>query len=60
MICVRLSRGCGLQSNCSNVVDPALAGEMTANIEEMDRMVGQFLHYVRANYNESPGMRGAR
>ncbi len=33
---------------------PALTEEMTANIEEMDRMVGQFLHYVRANYHESP------
>jgi two-component system osmolarity sensor histidine kinase EnvZ len=36
------------------VGDPALTGEMTANIEEMDRMVGQFLHYVRTNYHESP------
>jgi two-component system, OmpR family, osmolarity sensor histidine kinase EnvZ len=34
--------------------DPALTAEVTANIEEMDRMVGQFLHYVRANYHESP------
>jgi two-component system osmolarity sensor histidine kinase EnvZ len=33
---------------------PELTEEMTANIEEMDRMVGQFLHYVRANYHESP------
>lgn len=32
--------------------DPALLTEMTANIEEMDRMLGQFLHYVRANYRE--------
>jgi len=34
--------------------DQALTQEMTANIEEMDQMVGQFLHYVRANYRESP------
>ena len=34
--------------------DNALTQEMTANIEEMDRMVAQFLHYVRANYRESP------
>jgi two-component system, OmpR family, osmolarity sensor histidine kinase EnvZ len=34
--------------------DPALMTEMTASIEEMDRMVGQFLHYVRANYREAP------
>jgi two-component system osmolarity sensor histidine kinase EnvZ len=34
--------------------DPALLTEMTANIEEMDRMLGQFLHYVRANYHEKP------
>jgi len=34
--------------------DPGLHAEITANIEEMDRMVGQFLHYVRANYRESP------
>jgi nitrogen fixation/metabolism regulation signal transduction histidine kinase len=37
-----------------DVAAPALTAEMTANIEEMDRMVGQFLHYVRANYHESP------
>jgi two-component system osmolarity sensor histidine kinase EnvZ len=34
--------------------DPALIQEMTANIEEMDRMIGQFLHYTRAGYRESP------
>ncbi len=34
--------------------DKELTDEMVANIEEMDRMVGQFLHYVRANYKESP------
>jgi two-component system osmolarity sensor histidine kinase EnvZ len=33
--------------------DPALAEEIKANIEEMDRMIGRFLHYVRANYRES-------
>jgi two-component system osmolarity sensor histidine kinase EnvZ len=37
-----------------DAADPALTGEMTANIEEIDRMVGQFLHYVRANYHEMP------
>ena len=36
--------------------DPALLTEMTANIEEMDRMLGQFLHYVRANYREKPAL----
>jgi two-component system osmolarity sensor histidine kinase EnvZ len=36
--------------------DPALIAEMAASIEEMDRMVGQFLHYVRANYQESPSV----
>jgi len=30
-----------------------LAEGMTHEIEEMDRMVGLFLHYVRANYNET-------
>jgi two-component system, OmpR family, osmolarity sensor histidine kinase EnvZ len=34
--------------------DEALKQEMTANIEEMDRMIGQFLHYTRASYRESP------
>jgi two-component system, OmpR family, osmolarity sensor histidine kinase EnvZ len=34
--------------------DSALLAEMTANIEEMDRMLGQFLRYVRGNYREIP------
>jgi len=34
--------------------DAALIGEMTASVEEMDRMIGQFLRYVRANYQERP------
>ena len=34
--------------------DQALTEEMTANIEEMDRMIGQFLHYTRASYRETP------
>jgi len=34
--------------------DPALVDEMTASVEEMDRMIGQFLNYVRANYRERP------
>ncbi|HTV97269.1 MAG TPA: ATP-binding protein [Steroidobacteraceae bacterium] len=32
----------------------AVLEEMTADIEEMDRMIGQFLHYVRAGYRETP------
>jgi two-component system osmolarity sensor histidine kinase EnvZ len=32
----------------------ALLEEMAASIAEMDRMIGQFLHYARANYRESP------
>jgi two-component system, OmpR family, osmolarity sensor histidine kinase EnvZ len=35
--------------------DAALTREMTANVEEMDRMIGQFLHYARAGYRELPG-----
>ena len=34
--------------------DAGLTREMTANIEEMDRMIGQFLHYARAGYRETP------
>jgi two-component system osmolarity sensor histidine kinase EnvZ len=34
--------------------DAALAREITANIEEMDRMIGQFLHYARAGFRETP------
>jgi two-component system osmolarity sensor histidine kinase EnvZ len=34
--------------------DAALTREITANIEEMDRMIGQFLHYARAGYRETP------
>jgi two-component system osmolarity sensor histidine kinase EnvZ len=37
-----------------DTAEPALTAEMIASIEEIDRMVGQFLHYVRANYRESP------
>jgi two-component system, OmpR family, osmolarity sensor histidine kinase EnvZ len=37
-----------------DVQDPALRDEMTASIDEMDRMIGQFLRYVRAGYRESP------
>jgi two-component system osmolarity sensor histidine kinase EnvZ len=33
--------------------DQELTAEMNANIEEMDRMVGQFLNYVRADYRET-------
>jgi two-component system, OmpR family, osmolarity sensor histidine kinase EnvZ len=34
--------------------DGTLLEEMAANIEEIDRMVGQFLRYVRGNYRETP------
>jgi two-component system, OmpR family, osmolarity sensor histidine kinase EnvZ len=34
--------------------DPALIAEMAASVEEMDRMIGQFLRYVRSNYREVP------
>jgi len=34
--------------------EPALTGEMVASIEEMDRMIGQFLQYVRSAYREPP------
>ena len=34
--------------------DAALTREISANIEEMDRMIGQFLHYARAGFREAP------
>jgi two-component system osmolarity sensor histidine kinase EnvZ len=34
--------------------DAELTREIAANIEEMDRMIGQFLHYARAGYRETP------
>ena len=34
--------------------DAALTREIVANIEEMDRMIGQFLQYARAGYRETP------
>jgi two-component system osmolarity sensor histidine kinase EnvZ len=34
--------------------DALLAQQMAADVEEIDRIVGQFLHYVRAGYGESP------
>lgn len=34
--------------------DAELMRQMTVEIEEMDRMIGQFLHYVRSGYRESP------
>jgi two-component system osmolarity sensor histidine kinase EnvZ len=34
--------------------DAALTREITANVEEMDRMIGQFLHYARAGFRETP------
>lgn len=32
--------------------DAHLLGQITTDVEELDRMVGQFLHYVRAGYQE--------
>lgn len=32
----------------------ALATQMTEEIELLDRMIGQFMHYVRAGYQEKP------
>jgi two-component system osmolarity sensor histidine kinase EnvZ len=34
--------------------DGALADQMKLEVQEMDRVIGQFLHYVRAAYRESP------
>jgi two-component system osmolarity sensor histidine kinase EnvZ len=34
--------------------DRSLTEEMVMSIDEMDRMIGQFLHYTRASYRESP------
>jgi two-component system osmolarity sensor histidine kinase EnvZ len=34
--------------------DTMLAQQMAVEVEEIDRIVGQFLHYVRAGYRESP------
>jgi two-component system osmolarity sensor histidine kinase EnvZ len=34
--------------------DAALIAEMNSSVDEMDRMIGQFLQYVRANYRERP------
>jgi two-component system osmolarity sensor histidine kinase EnvZ len=34
--------------------DASLIGQITTDVEEIDRMVGQFLHYVRAGYRETP------
>ena len=36
--------------------DPVLIQQMTVDVEEIDRMVAQFLHYVRAGYRESPAL----
>ncbi len=37
-----------------DTADDALRQQIAAEIEEMDRMVGVFLHYVRAGYRETP------
>jgi two-component system osmolarity sensor histidine kinase EnvZ len=34
--------------------EASLAPSMVLEIEEMDRMIGQFLHYVRSGYREAP------
>src|SRR3984893_8390079 len=34
--------------------DAGLIGQITTDVEEIDRIVGQFLHYVRAGYREIP------
>jgi two-component system osmolarity sensor histidine kinase EnvZ len=34
--------------------DLSLVQQITVDVEEIDRMVAQFLHYVRAGYRESP------
>jgi two-component system osmolarity sensor histidine kinase EnvZ len=34
--------------------DADLMRQMAVEIEEMDRMIGQFLHYVRSGYRETP------
>jgi len=34
--------------------DADLMRQMVVEIEEMDRMIGQFLHYVRSGYRETP------
>jgi two-component system osmolarity sensor histidine kinase EnvZ len=39
--------------------DPNLIGQITTDVEEIDGMVGQFLHYVRAGYREAPARASA-
>jgi two-component system osmolarity sensor histidine kinase EnvZ len=39
--------------------DPNLIGQITTDVEEIDRIVGQFLHYVRAGYRETPALASA-
>jgi two-component system osmolarity sensor histidine kinase EnvZ len=34
--------------------DTALREQITVDVEEVDRIVGEFLHYVRAGYRETP------
>jgi two-component system osmolarity sensor histidine kinase EnvZ len=34
--------------------DASLIDQITVDVEEVDRIVGQFLHYVRAGYHERP------
>jgi signal transduction histidine kinase len=38
---------------------PGLIGQITTDVEEIDRIVGQFLHYVRAGYRETPARASA-
>src|SRR3982074_214611 len=39
---------------CWSRSDTSLIGQITTDVEEIDRIVGQFLHYVRAGYRETP------
>jgi two-component system osmolarity sensor histidine kinase EnvZ len=39
--------------------DSELHGGIIADVEEIDRIVGQFLHYVRAGYRERPTLASA-
>jgi len=39
--------------------DAALRDQIATDVEEVDRMVGQFMHYVRAGYRETPTLASA-
>ena len=48
MTCARRSRGCGSASRC-NARDEATRAGMVDDIEEMDRIIGQFLEFARTD-----------